>query len=189
MNWRHIARLSIEDIIEHVDVPSLQVHACSRAGACRSLSCCSRQALVEPLAFAKLSLRDLSAVPEEWMLKLLRLFQLCMEYMLNVKVRIKAARGKRRPIPTSCHDRATAGPGAAGNDSRRAGGAQLQVPCTSSAVSRRGRAPTTSLTTLFAQQGRRGAQVQAAAAARGAEARAGRCRRGRRILVAQQEPR
>lgn len=59
------------------------------------------QALVEPLAFAKLSLRDLSAVPEEWMLKLLRLFQLCMEYMLNVKVRIQAARGKRRPIPTS----------------------------------------------------------------------------------------
>lgn len=69
LNWRTISRTSLERIVERIDTHSLEQ-------------------MLEPLAFARLRLGDVSSVPEEWLLKLLRLYQLCLEYLMNCKAHL-----------------------------------------------------------------------------------------------------
>lgn len=69
LNWRTISQTSLERIVERIDTRSLEQ-------------------MLEPLAFARLRLGDVSSVPEEWILKLLRLYQLCLEYLMNVKAHL-----------------------------------------------------------------------------------------------------
>lgn len=68
LNWRIITSLPLDRVVAHGD--SLTLHD-----------------LLEPLAFAKIGLRELASIPEEWLLKLLRVSQLCLEYLMTVKVR------------------------------------------------------------------------------------------------------
>lgn len=67
LNWRIITSVPLDRVVAHGD--SLTLHD-----------------LLEPLTFAKIGLRELAAIPEEWLLKLLRVSQLCLEYLLTVKV-------------------------------------------------------------------------------------------------------
>eukprot|EP00948_MAST-09A_sp_MAST-9A-sp1_P003967 g3967.t1 len=66
LNFREIARVDLERVVQEVDITALQRH-------------------VENIAFADVDVNDLRAYTDEHFLKLFRLTQLTIEYLLNVQ--------------------------------------------------------------------------------------------------------